>query len=103
MANPRRVSSSRWAFRLAAALILSGAFTYLPYFLYRHSGFAKYLELREHLTAIERDNRALRAEVEELVRTAQALRDDPHAIEQVARHELGWVRPGEILLDFGAD
>ena len=30
-----------------------------------------------------------------------ALRDDPAAIERVARAELGWVQPGEIVVDLG--
>jgi cell division protein FtsB len=44
-------------------------------------------------------NAELRAENERLVREAAALRDDLGAVERVARAELGWVRPGEIVVD----
>ena len=43
----------------------------------------------------------MRAENERLAREVEALRTDPRALEQVARADLGWVRPGEILFDFG--
>ncbi len=46
-------------------------------------------------------NRELAAENDRLSREAAALRDDPAAIERVARSDLGWVRPGEIVVDLG--
>src|SRR5437762_14213151 len=47
-------------------------------------------------------NAALRAGTLRLWRQAEARRDDPEPIERVARADLGWVRPGEIVVDLDA-
>jgi cell division protein FtsB len=44
-------------------------------------------------------NAEVRGENERLLREAEALRSDPDAIERVARADLGWVRPGEVIVD----
>ncbi len=36
------------------------------------------------------------------LREANSLRSDLGAVERVARAELGWVRPGEIVVDLGS-
>jgi cell division protein FtsB len=48
-------------------------------------------ELAEKTAAVERQ----KAENEKLAEKARQLRDDPDAIEGVARRELGLIRPGE--------
>ena len=58
--------------------------------------------LRRDLTALHAHNQELAAENERLAREAEALRDDPAAIERVARDELGWVRAGEVVVDLSA-
>jgi cell division protein FtsB len=75
---------------------------YVPYHLYARSGLAKTITLKRDLTALRARNRELAAENDRLQREAEALRDDPAAIERVARADLGWVRPGEIVVDLGA-
>jgi cell division protein FtsB len=75
------------------------ALGYIPYHVYARSGLARTLELRRDLKALRMRNALLAAENDRLAREAQALRDDPGAIERVARAELGWVRPGEIIVD----
>ena len=62
------------------------------------SGFPTWLRLRDEVAqaerrihALERQNHALRDEV-------AALHIDPFAQERAVREELGWVRPGEILV-----
>jgi cell division protein FtsB len=61
-------------------------------------GFPTWLRLRdevaqaeERIRTLERQNPVLRDEV-------AALRTDPFAQERAVREELGWVRPGEILV-----
>lgn len=51
---------------------------------------ALYRELEQSLTDARADNERLRDE-------AQRLRDEPAAIEEIARGELGLIRPGERL------
>ncbi len=90
-----------WILRVLAALALAATFGYGPYYLYANSGFARYLQLRRDLAAMEARNAKLRAETERLSREAEALRTNPRAVERVARADLGWVRPGEVVFDMG--
>jgi cell division protein FtsB len=95
LAKRRRV----WIFRAVAAVVLALTFGYLPYRIYARSGFAQYLRLRGDLAAIRAQNGRLKAENDRLAREVDALTSDPRALERVARAELGWVRPGEVILD----
>jgi cell division protein FtsB len=99
----RRDTRSRrsWILRGLAAALLAATFGYGPYHLYARSGYSRYLELRRDLAAAKTRNNHMRVENERLAREVEALRTDPRALEQVARADLGWVRPGEILFDFG--
>jgi cell division protein FtsB len=100
---PHRASRAwaAWVWRGLAALALALTFGYLPYHLYARSGFARYLQLREDLRALRAQNAHLRSENQRLQRDAQALSTDLRALERVARAELGWVRPGEVIIDVG--
>jgi cell division protein FtsB len=59
------------------------------------------LQLRRDLDATQAKNAKLRADVDRLSREAEALRSDRRAVERVARADLGWVRPGEVIFDLG--
>ncbi|HEY2899613.1 MAG TPA: septum formation initiator family protein [Polyangia bacterium] len=82
-----------------AAASVTFALGYIPYHVYARSGLARTLQLRRDLHGLRAHNADLRAENEKLAREADALRSDLGAIERVARAELGWVRPGEIIVD----
>jgi len=90
-----------WVLRTLAALVLAATFGYGPYYLYAQSGFARYLQLRRDLVTTQARNAHLRAENQRLAREAEALRSDMRAVENVARADLGWVRPGEIVFEAG--
>src|SRR4051794_16925217 len=92
-----------WIFRGVAAALLALTFGYLPYLIYTHSGFANYLRLRTDLRSIQAQNGRLRAENVRLQREVEGLQTDPRALERVARTELGWVRPGEVIFDLQPD
>jgi len=94
-----RRGTKKWLGRVVAAGLIAGALTYVPYHVYARSGLARTLQLRRELAALKARNDQLRDETLRLGRQAEALRDDPDAIERVARAELGWVRPGEIIVD----
>ena len=87
--------------RGAAAALVMVALGYIPYHVYARSGLARTLELRRDLVALRARNAQLAAENQRLAREADALRSDPAALERVARNELGWVLPGEIVVDLG--
>ena len=97
-----RRETKTWASRLVAAAVVAFALAYVPYHLYARSGLAKTITLQRDLTVLRARNRELAAENDRLEREAEALRDDPTAIERVARTDLGWVRPGEIVVDLEA-
>ena len=61
-------------------------------------GFRRYFRLREQQRELELRNTELAAQNAALAREIEALRKDPRAIERAAREELGWVKPGEVLL-----
>jgi cell division protein FtsB len=50
----------------------------------------QYQELDQTIEALKAENAQMRSEIREL-------RDDPSAIELLAREELGLIRPGEVL------
>jgi cell division protein FtsB len=58
--------------------------------------------LRAEEGALEEQNRALRRTNRELAREVELLRGDPAALERVARHEYGLVRPDEWVLRLDA-
>jgi len=94
-----RRETKTWAGRLAAAAVVVFVLAYLPYQIYVRSGLRHALGLKRDLTALRAHNQELAAENDRLAREAEALRDDPAAIERVARDELGWVRAGEVVVD----
>ena len=96
-----RRGTKKWLGRIVAAGLIAGALTYVPYHVYARSGLAKTIALQRDLRSLRARNRELAAENDRLEREAEALRDDPAAIERVARTDLGWVRPGEIVVDLG--
>lgn len=72
----------------------------VPLLVLGEHGLPRYELLRTELGEIERENAALRSEVEALARETEALRTDLGTIERIARDELGMVREGEIVLEF---
>ena len=94
-----RRQTKTWAGRLVAAAALAFVLAYVPYHVYARSGLAKTLGARRDLAALTARNRELAAENDRLAREAEALRDDLGAVERVARAELGWVRPGELIIE----
>ena len=94
-----RRETKTWAGRLAAAVIVVFVLAYVPYHVYARSGLARTIVLKRELAALQAHNRELSADNDRLAREAEALREDPAAIERVARNELGWVRAGEIVVD----
>ena len=67
------------------------------------AGAVRVWQLRQEVEALEREIRVLRVEADRLNRTVDRLRDDPALVEQIAREDLGMVRPGEKVLKFPAE
>ena len=60
-------------------------------------GLLAMLEAREQYRLLEQSLEEARAENARLREQARRLREDPSAIEEIARRELGLIRPGEKL------
>ena len=60
-------------------------------------GLLALLQARREYSALERSLERARAENAELRDMARRLREDPSAIEEQARRELGLIKPGEVL------
>lgn len=62
-------------------------------------GFRRYLSLKADVQSLTDRNHALEEQNAQLLREVEALRSDPKALERAAREELGFVKPGEIVLN----
>ena len=60
-------------------------------------GFLAMLKARQQYRSLETSLTRARAENSQLREQARQLREDPQAIEEIARRELGLIRPGEKL------
>ena len=60
-------------------------------------GLLALLQARREYSALERSLERARTENADLREMARRLREDPSAIEERARRELGLIKPGEVL------
>lgn len=65
-------------------------------------GFRRYSRLSREVDDLKTQNRAVAARNARLLSEIQRLRTDDAAIERAAREELGFVRPGEIVISLEA-
>jgi cell division protein FtsB len=97
----RRRPAKTWVLRVLLAVVVAGTVGYVPYRLYAHSGFFRYLDLRRELEALRARNEDLRGQNARLRREIEAIEEDPLALERAARLDLSMVRPGEVIFDLG--
>jgi len=83
--------------RLARVLVLIVGCVLIVDALVGDRGLLAMLEARAEYRTAERELAALRAENARLEEYARRLREDPGAIEELARKEMGLLRPGEQL------
>jgi cell division protein FtsB len=88
----------RWATRMALATVMALALAYLPYRLLDNASARKAQNLREQYQRTLAATRVLAEENERLRHQIEALRSDVSAIEDIAREELGMVRPAEVII-----
>jgi cell division protein FtsB len=65
---------------------------------YGGQSLARVWQMKHEVESLEREIVSLRAETGRLTATVNRLRTDPDLIEQVAREDLGLVKPGERVL-----
>ena len=89
-----------WLRRLVRFALLFGASVLVVNALVGENGLVDALEARNRHRVLADDVDRIRLENDQLRRTAQRLREDPRAVEEVARGELGLIKPGELVLLF---
>ena len=80
--------------------LLLFAIVFVPLRILEAEGLPRYRALRAELQQTREGNARLRREVIELQRQVGRLRDDPEAIERIARDEIGMLRSDEIVFQF---
>ena len=81
--------------------ILTIAIVTVPLRIFDEQGLSRYRELKRELAEVDALNERLSREVDHLNRDVRLLRTDPAAIERIARDELGMIREGELVFQFG--
>lgn len=91
---------SRLVERFLPLFVLSVALIGAPLMIFSPEGLPRLRGLERELSEVEEDSAALRREIETLRGKVARLRDDPTAVERIARDDLGLVRQTEVVFQF---
>ncbi len=80
--------------------MLTLALVAVPVLVLEPAGLPRLQSLEKELGQVDAENDDLRREIERLRVEVRELRDDPAAVERIARGELGMVRKSEIVFQF---
>jgi cell division protein FtsB len=72
-----------------------------PVLIFEPQGLPRMRTLEAALAQVDADNADLTRDIGTLRVEVQQLRDDPAAVERIARDELGLVRKNEMVFEFG--
>ncbi|HEY3593315.1 MAG TPA: septum formation initiator family protein [Polyangiaceae bacterium] len=86
--------------RLLPITILVASAVGAPVLMLAPEGVPRWRSLSHELGEVEAESSDLRREIQELRSTVQRLRQDPVAVERIARDELGLVRSTELVFQF---
>ena len=81
--------------------MLSLALVAVPILVLQPQGLPRLQGLQKELDAVNTENDELKRDVNRLRGEVTRLRDDPAAVERIARDELGMVRKSEVVFQFG--
>jgi cell division protein FtsB len=81
--------------------MLSLALVAVPVLVLEPEGLPRLRGLQHELDEVNTENDELRRDIARLRVESRRLRDDPEAIERIARDELGMVRKSEVVFQFG--
>ena len=87
--------------RLLPIGILGIAFVSVPLLILKPEGLPRMRALDKELTQVETENQELRRDVARLRVDVADLRDNPAAVERIARSKLGLLRKSEVVFQFG--
>ena len=80
--------------------ILALALVTVPVLVLAPSGLPRLRALQKDMADVDAEKQALRRDVARLRIEVRRLRDDPAAVERIARDELGMVRKSEVVFQF---
>ncbi len=86
--------------RALPILVLVVAVIGAPVMILSPQGLPRLRGLERELGEVEEDNAELRRQIEALRGKVARLRDDPSAVERIARDDLGLVRQTEVVFQF---
>jgi cell division protein FtsB len=86
--------------RVLPILVLVVAVIGAPVMILSPQGLPRLRGLERELGEVEEDNAELRRQIEALRGKVARLRDDPSAVERIARDDLGLVRQTEVVFQF---
>jgi cell division protein FtsB len=81
--------------------ILTLALVGVPTLVFEPQGLPRMRALQDELAQVNAENVELRRDVGRLRVEVAELRDDPAAVERIARDELGLVKKRDIVFEFG--
>jgi cell division protein FtsB len=90
-------SSSVWLLPFG---LLVFAVVAVPLHILDEQGLPRYRALRAELARVHERNELMRRDVRDLGQQVERLRNDPRAVERIARDELGMVRKDELVFQF---
>jgi cell division protein FtsB len=86
--------------RVLPIALLTIALVGAPIMIFSRDGMPRVDALEKELGTVEGENTQLEREIEVLRSRVSNLRDDPAAIERLARDELGLIRQSEVVFQF---
>ncbi|MCC6649251.1 MAG: septum formation initiator family protein [Polyangiaceae bacterium] len=86
--------------RYLPALVLVTAALGAPYLIFSSEGLPRLRTLDAELHKVSAENDEQRRQITFLRGEVQRLKDDPTAVERIARDELGLVRKSEVVFQF---
>ncbi len=95
--------TSRWVLlgeRILPLVMLGTAVVGVPVLILQPAGLPRLRALSSDLSQVQAENEQLRRQIEALRGRVQHLREDPVAVERIARDELGLVRASEVVFQF---
>ena len=72
----------------------------VPVLVLEPQGIPRMRALEKELSGVQAENAELRRDVAKLRTEVKDLREDPQAVERIAREQLGLVRKSEIVFQF---
>jgi cell division protein FtsB len=91
---------TRFLERVLPVIMLITAAIGAPVMIFSSQGLPRLRGLERELADVEQESAEIRRQVEALRGRVARLRDDPTAVERIARDELGFVRQSEVVFQF---